>query len=77
LRKIGFPNTSYGEDYAVGLKISRDYEIGRIFDSLYSARRWDGNSDARLDVTTQNRYDLYKDRLRSIEIAARQRRNGR
>jgi hypothetical protein len=77
LRKIGFPNTSYGEDYAVGLKISRDYEIGRIFDSLYSARRWDGNSDALLDVTTQNRYDLYKDRLRTVEIAARQRRNGR
>jgi len=77
LRKIGFPNTSYGEDYAVGLKISRDYEIGRIFDSLYSARRWDGNSDARLDVATQNRYDLYKDRLRTIEIAARQRRNSR
>jgi hypothetical protein len=75
LRQIGFPNASYGEDYAVGLKISRDYEIGRIYDSLYSARRWDGNSDARLDVTTQNRFDLYKDYLRTVEIAARQRRN--
>jgi len=77
LRKIGFPNSSYGEDYAVSLRISRDYEIGRIYDSLYCARRWDGKSDARLDVQTQNRFDLYKDRLRTIEIAARQRRNGR
>jgi hypothetical protein len=77
LRRIGFPNTSYGEDYAVGLKISRDYEIGRIYDSLYYVRRWEGNSDARLDVITQNRYDFYKDHLRTVEIAARQRRNGR
>jgi hypothetical protein len=77
LRKIGFPNTSYGEDYAVGLRISRNYEIGRIYESVYYARRWEGNSDALLDVATQNRFDLYKDRLRSIEIAARQRRNGR
>jgi hypothetical protein len=77
LRQIGFPNTSYGEDYAVGLRISRDYEIGRIYESLYHARRWEGNSDARLDVTTQNRYDFYKDRVRTIEIAARRRRNGR
>src|SRR5262249_50147206 len=76
LRKIGFPNTSYGEDYAAGLRISREYEIGRIYDSLYCARRWEGNSDARLDVPTQNRFDLYKDRLRTIEIAARQGRNG-
>jgi hypothetical protein len=77
LRRIGFPNTSYGEDYAVGLGISRDYEIGRIYESLYYARRWEGNSDARLDVSTQNRYDFYKDRLRTIEIAARQKRNAR
>jgi hypothetical protein len=77
LRQIGFPNTSYGEDYAVGLRISRDYEIGRIYESLYYARRWEGNSDAGLDLFTQNRFDLYKDRLRTIEIAARQAKNHR
>jgi hypothetical protein len=75
LREFGFPNTSYGEDYAVGLRISREYEIGRIYDSLYFARRWEGNSDARLDIATANRYDVYKDRLRTIEIRARQRKN--
>jgi glycosyltransferase involved in cell wall biosynthesis len=72
LRRIGLPNTSYGEDYAVALRISREYEIGRIYDSLYFARRWSGNSDSALPLATANRYDVYKDRLRTIEILARQ-----
>ncbi|MBS1792138.1 MAG: glycosyltransferase family 2 protein [Acidobacteria bacterium] len=72
LRQIGLPNTSYGEDYAVALRISRQYEIGRIYDSLYFARRWSGNSDSALPLVTANRYDAYKDRLRTIEILARQ-----
>ncbi|HYM00641.1 MAG TPA: glycosyltransferase family 2 protein [Blastocatellia bacterium] len=75
IRHIGFPNTSYGEDYAVGLRISRQFEIGRIYEPLYYARRWEGNSDAKLDVATANRYDAYKDTLRTIEIHARQRMN--
>jgi hypothetical protein len=75
LRQIGLPNVSYGEDYGVALRISRQYEIGRIYDSLYYARRWSGNSDSALPLATANRYDAYKDRLRSIEIAARQRLN--
>lgn len=75
LRRFGFPNTSYGEDYAVGLRISREYDIGRIYESIYFARRWEGNSDARLDLITSNRYDAYKDRLRTVEILARQRMN--
>jgi hypothetical protein len=77
LRRIGLPNTSYGEDYAVALRVSREYEIGRIYDSLYFARRWSGNSDSALPLPTANRYDAYKDRLRTIEILARQRLNGR
>jgi hypothetical protein len=77
LRKIGLPNTSYGEDYAVALRISRQYEIGRIYDSLYFARRWSGNSDSALPIAQMNRYDVYKDRLRSLEIQARQRLNQR
>lgn len=72
LRNIGFPNVGYGEDYAVALCISRDYEIGRIYDSLYHARRWAGNSDSALPLVTMNRYDSYKDLLRTIEIKARQ-----
>lgn len=75
LRQLGFPNTSYGEDYAVGLRISREYEIGRIYEPVYYARRWEGNSDAQLDLATANRYDAYKDRLRTVEILARQRMN--
>ncbi len=71
LRQIGLPNTSYGEDYAVALRVSREYEIGRIYDSLYFARRWSGNSDSALPLATMNRYDTYKDRLRTIEILAR------
>ncbi|MBV8772338.1 MAG: glycosyltransferase family 2 protein [Deltaproteobacteria bacterium] len=73
LRSIGFPNVSYGEDYAVALRISRDYEIGRIYDSLYLCRRWEGNSDGALPADVANRYDLYKDWLRTIEIQARRR----
>jgi len=71
LRRIGFPNVSYGEDYAVALRISRDYEIGRIYESLYLCRRWEGNSDSALPVEVANRYDQYKDWLRTIEIQAR------
>ena len=71
LRKIKVPNVSYGEDYAVGLAISRDYKIGRIYEPVYLCRRWDDNSDASLDVTKQNSYNLYKDRIRNIELKAR------
>jgi len=73
LRQIGLPNVSYGEDYAAALRISREYEIGRIYESIYLARRWEGNSDAALPLGTANRYDYYKDYLRTVEIAARQR----
>jgi hypothetical protein len=73
LRSIGFPNVSYGEDYAVALPISRDYEIGRIYDSVYLCRRWEGNSDSALPLEVANRYDQYKDWLRTIEIQARTR----
>ena len=76
LREIGFPNVSYGEDYAVAMRISRDYEIGRIYEPIYYARRWEGNSDAALPLATANRYDAYKDHLRTVEILARQRING-
>lgn len=75
LRQTGFPNTSYGEDYAAALRISRRYEIGRIFESIYFARRWEGNSDAALPILTANRYDAYKDFLRTTEIAARKKVN--
>jgi Glycosyl transferase family 2 len=71
LRRIGFPNVSYGEDYAVALRISRDYEIARIYESLYLCRRWEGNSDSALPLEVANRYDLYKDWLRTVEIRAR------
>ena len=77
LRKIGFPNASYGEDYAVALRICRDYEIGRILEPIYYARRWEGNSDAALPLATANRYDSYKDYLRTVEILARQRMHSR
>jgi len=77
LRKIGFPNASYGEDYAVALRISREYEIGRIYEPIYFARRWEGNSDAALPLATANRYDAYKDHLRTVEILARKRMNQR
>ena len=74
LRNIAFPNVSYGEDYAVALRISREYEIGRIYDSLYLCRRWEGNSDNALPREVANRYDSYKDWLRTVEIQARTRR---
>ena len=74
LRRIGFPNVSYGEDYAVALHISRDYEIARIYDSVYLCRRWEGNSDSALPLEAANRYDAYKDWLRTIEDQARMRR---
>jgi len=69
----GFPNVSYGEDYAVCLRISRHYRIGRIYESLYLCRRWGDNTDAALSVAQRNRNDAYKDRLRTLEIMARQR----
>lgn len=71
LRELQFPNTSYGEDYAMGLAFSRRYRIGRIFDELYLCRRWEGNSDAALSVEKINKNNLYKDRLRTIELIAR------
>ena len=73
LRSIGFPNVSYGEDYAVVLRLSRSFPVGRIYDSLYWCRRWEENSDSALSLETSNRYAAYKDRLRTIEILARQR----
>jgi hypothetical protein len=75
LRQWGLPNVSYGEDYSIALRISRHYEIGRIYESIYYARRWEGNSDAMLPIPTANRYDAYKDHLRTVEIAARKRMN--
>ena len=72
VRQIRFPNTSYGEDYALGLAFSRRYRIGRIFTELYLCRRWGGNSDAALSVEKVNANNLYKDRLRTLEILARQ-----
>jgi SpoIID/LytB domain protein len=77
LRKIQIPNTSYGEDYALGLMIGRRYRIGRIFDELYLCRRWEGNSDAALSWDKQNKNNLYKDQLRTTEILARQAMNRR
>ncbi|MCR4612870.1 MAG: glycosyltransferase family 2 protein [Bacteroidaceae bacterium] len=72
LREIGVPNTSYGEDYALGLAFSRRYKIGRIYDELYLCRRWEGNSDAALSPEKVNANNLYKDSLRTMEILARQ-----
>ena len=71
LRTINLPNTSYGEDYALGLRISREYRIGRIYDVLYCCRRWDGNSDAALAIEKINANNLYKDRIRTWELEAR------
>ena len=72
IRQIQFPNTSYGEDYALGLVFSRRYRIGRIYDELYLCRRWGGNSDAALSIDKVNANNLYKDRLRTMELKARQ-----
>ena len=72
LRKIEMPNVSYGEDYAIGLAISRDYKISRIYEPIYLCRRWEGNSDAKLNITKINAYNFYKDSLRTDELKARQ-----
>ncbi len=77
LRTINLPNTSYGEDYAIGLRISREYRIGRIYDLLYCCRRWEGNSDAALDIERVNTNNLYKDRIRTWELEARMRLSSR
>ena len=76
LRRVGFPNVGYGEDYAVALRLSREYRVGRIYDSLYLCRRWEGNTDAAPSVEQTNRHDHYKDRLRTLEIRARRKMNG-
>jgi len=75
LRKIRFPDVSYGEDYAVALRLSREYRIGRIYENLYWCRRWAGNTDAALSIEKTNRNDAFKDRLRTHEILARQQLN--
>lgn len=75
LRKIRVPNVSYGEDYAVGLAVCREYRIGRIYEPLYLCRRWEGNSDAALDIAKLNAHNFYKDRLRTIELLARKKLN--
>lgn len=71
LREIKVPNTSYGEDYALGLAFSRQYQIGRIYDVLYLCRRWEENSDASLDIVKANGHNTYKDRIRTWEVEAR------
>ncbi len=77
LREIRIPNTSYGEDYAVGLAISRTWKIGRIYQAIYRCRRWEDNSDASLDIARQNVHNAYKDSLRTFELKARVRKNRR
>ncbi|MBI3579871.1 MAG: glycosyltransferase family 2 protein [Ignavibacteriales bacterium] len=72
LRQIGLPNVSYGEDYAVALRLSREYQIGRIYEPVYLCRRWEGNTDAALSIEKGNRHDYYKDKIRTIELLARQ-----
>ena len=71
LRDVKIPNTSYGEDYALGLNISRHFQIGRVYTPVYMCRRWDDNSDASLDVVKMNNNNLYKDRIRTWELQAR------
>ena len=75
IRKIKIPNVSYGEDYALGLAISREYQIGRIYEPIYLCRRWEGNSDADLDITKLNGFNFYKDKIRTMEVMARIRKN--
>jgi hypothetical protein len=77
LRQIKLPNVSYGEDYAAVLAVSREYQIGRIYDPIYLCRRWEGNSDAGIDVAKQNAFNFYKDKLRTFELIARQRLNAK
>ena len=71
LRQLNFPTTKYGEDYAVGLRISRQYQIGRVYDVVYNCRRWEENSDANCDIVSMNANNLYKDRIRTWELKAR------
>jgi glycosyltransferase involved in cell wall biosynthesis len=71
LRQHPFPNVSYGEDYAVALAISRHHQIGRIYDAVYLCRRWEGNTDADIDIPKANAFNLYKDRIRTLELTAR------
>ncbi len=71
LREIKVPNVSYGEDYAVGLAISGTYKIGRIYEPVYLCRRWEGNTDAALSIEKQNTHNLYKDRIRTIELLSK------
>ncbi|MFA6769681.1 MAG: glycosyltransferase family A protein [Bacteroidales bacterium] len=71
LREVKVPNTSYGEDYALGLNISREYQIGRVYDVLYHCRRWEENTDASLDIVKMNDHNTYKDRIRTWELMAR------
>jgi hypothetical protein len=73
----GLPNVSYGEDYAVALRLSRQYQIGRIYEPLYLCRRWEGNSDAALPIEKVNQHDEYKDKVRTVEILARCHRIGK
>jgi glycosyltransferase involved in cell wall biosynthesis len=75
IRQVGFPNVSYGEDYAVALRIAREYKIGRIYENLYLCRRWTDNTDAGLSAQKQNRNDYFKDELRSTEITQRRKLN--
>lgn len=75
LRQLKIPNVSYGEDYAMGLAMSRDYQVGRIYEPIYMCRRWEGNSDADLDINKANAFNFYKDKIRTFELLARQRKN--
>jgi glycosyltransferase involved in cell wall biosynthesis len=75
MRKIGFLNVSYGEDYAAALRICREYRIGRIYESLYLCRRWSGNTDAALSIEKANQNNAFKDKIRTVEILARQKMN--
>lgn len=75
LRQLHVPNTSYGEDYALGLAVSRHYRIGRVYNVVYLCRRWEDNSDAALDIQKMNMHNLYKDRIRTWEVQARQQMN--
>jgi hypothetical protein len=75
LRKINLPNVSYGEDYALALALTRDYQIGRIYEPIYLCRRWEGNTDADIDITKQNTFNAYKDTIRTFEVLARQKKN--
>jgi Glycosyl transferase family 2 len=70
--EIKFPNVSYGEDYAMGLSVSRQYKVGRIYEPIYLCRRWKGNTDSMLSIERQNANNYYKDSLRTKEIIARQ-----